>query len=254
MIPAILGAVAGGVLGGLGSSRARRDANSAYQQMVGDINQGETRAVGDGSVDGSGAAQQWHRRGINAFVQPGIDDSSWASPVVRTALGHGAAGWDGANNYWNGFLQHGPLRAAQDQALGQVAAQQAGQGLSNSGAASLAAQTVAARMGYQATRDHMGDLTGQQGRGDKYRELGANATFNTGNQVVGTITDAAGARSNAANWRGNAMIQNNPFNAILQGATRGGTAATNMFGGGGGGGGSGGSGSANMFASLFRGN
>lgn len=159
------------------------------------VNAGTKSAIGGGATagrpDGDGYIQQWHKQGVDQYVKPGLDATSWSNGAAKTALG--GNGGDASRNYWGGFMQNGPLQAAMQQAGMQTQARQNAMGLSNSGSMDQAMANTQARMGYGATQDQLGHLFRQQGLAGTY----ANAGLNANNQAAGQIANVGVSSANA---------------------------------------------------------
>lgn len=192
-IATVLGGTA---LGGLFSRQEAPDFSGA----INTINQGRDRAVGNGSPTGGGYVQQWTDRGINNYVTPGLNQTSWAGDAQKSWLGGNGA--DAQAAAYNGFANTGAA-AARRQLLSQTQATAAGaQGRSNSGAADAALARAQVGNSFAEEQAYGNNLFRQQQMGGQYANMGLNANQQGMNAVTGIDISAnnaiAGLNANQA--------------------------------------------------------
>ena len=131
-------------------------------------------ALAQGANQAGHILAQGYDQSTGQYINPGRDATQWSNTAASAALG--GQGSQAQGDYWNGFMQFGPLQAAMQRA-GQMAGHQANaMGLSNSGAGDYNRQSIMAQMGYGATQDQIRNLLAQQGINQNYNQLGANTT------------------------------------------------------------------------------
>ncbi|TXH45603.1 MAG: hypothetical protein E6Q97_31125 [Desulfurellales bacterium] len=218
MIPLLIGAAAGGLAGFLGSKSNQKAAQRAAAEADARLRQGYTDAWGDGTPDGTGAGQQWYNK-ANAFLDEGRRETEPGSRMYLDATG--ANGFEPMTRLSNEYMRVGPHGEAVDYAVREQTAADNARGMNYSGAAVQAGVNTRAKMGYQSWRDFVGDLSKPFDVSNTFRGSQANLAGQTGQQITGARMSLAGASANNANWLGNAMMQNNPFNGFMQGAVAG---------------------------------
>ncbi len=173
---------------GSGSGGGRSGGNGGYGYGTGSgwngfggVDKGTPAAgsiTGSGIDWGYGKSQEYYDQGkdqsLGQYVNPGMQATDWSNGAMANALG--GNGGDASKQYWNGFMQNGPLNAAMDRAADKSSWQTNAMGYGHSGASEIARQRIGADMGYAATQDQTRNLQGQQALNQQYRNMGMNTT------------------------------------------------------------------------------